>query len=311
MNKENPVMTFTAVVCLALIVLITGSIIYSIYGKETPKDPREISVVLYSAGTGGWESLSEGLKRAGEDFSININYVTLREGADADEQLATIKREIENGAEGIIVAVSDYSALYELWLQEDYTIPVVAVESGFNETTIPMISADNYGMGKMLGEEILKDFPDNDNLTVALAVPDTIRRDSLELREKGLRDTLDGKARIISMEDAANGEGVEAAAALDKEMFLQLSTVEMQGMDDIKYYGIGNTTATVAALDQGKIEKIIFQNEFNMGYLAVDTLLRQMEGASTGENQSIDYYCVAREQIYDPPFEQLLFPIVE
>ena len=311
MNKENPAMTFTAVVCLVLIVLITGSIIYSIYGKETPKDPREISVVLYSAGTGGWESLSEGLKRAGEDNSININYVILREGADADEQLTTIKREIESGAEGIIVAVSDYNALYELWLQEDVTTPIVAVESGFNETTIPLISADNYGMGKMLGEEILKDFSGRNNLTVALAVPDTIKRDSMEQREKGLRDILDGKARIISLEDAVNGEGADAAAALDKEMFLQLSTVDVQNMSDIKYYGIGNTTATVAALDQGKIEKIIFQNEFNMGYLAVDALLSQMDGASAEENQNIDYYCVEREQIYDTPFEQLLFPIVE
>lgn len=311
MNKENPAMTFTAVVCLALIVLITGSIIYSIYGKETPKDPREISVVLYSAGAGGWESLSEGLKRAGEDFSININYATLREGADANEQLATVKREIENGAEGVIVAVSDYSTLYALWLQEDFNVPVVAVESGFNETTIPLISADNYGMGKMLGEEILKDFSKRDNLTVALAVPDTIKRDSMEQREMGLRDTLDGKATIISLQEAISGEGADAAVALDKEMFLYLSTVEAQEMNDTRYYGIGNTTATVAALDQGKIDKLIFQNEFNMGYLAIDALLRRIEGASTGENQSIDYYCVEREQIYDTPFEQLLFPIVE
>lgn len=310
MSKENLHLTFTAGICLLLIALIITFYTYGIYGREVQKEQPEVSVVLYSAGTGGWASLLEGMKRAEEDYSININYVLLREGAYANEQIEMIKREVENGAEGVIIAVTDYNALYTLWLQEDFHIPVVAVESGFNESTITLVSADNYEMGKLLGEEILKDFPDQNNITVALASVAS-GRDSVEQREMGFRDALDGRARIIPLRAAVNGESVDAAAALDKETFLDLSEIETRSMDNARYYGIGNTTATVAALDQGKIDKIIFQNEFNMGYLAVTALFGKMTGMNVRESQDIDYYCVEREKIYDTPYEELLFPIVE
>lgn len=310
MSKENRHLAFTAGVSLLLIALIIASYTYGIYGREVQADQPEVSVVLYSAGTGGWASLLEGMKRAEEDYSINIDYVLLRENADAYEQLDMVKREIENGAEGVIVAVTDYSALYTLWLQEDFQIPVVAVESGFNESTITLVSADNYGMGKMLGEEILKDFPNQENITVALA-PAASERDSVEQREQGFRDVLEGRAKIIPLRVAVNGEGADAAAALDKETFLNLPETGAGSMNHTKYYGIGNSTEVVAALDQGKIDKIIFQNEFNMGYLAVTALLGKMTGMNVRENQEIDYYCVEREKIYDTPYEELLFPIVE
>lgn len=310
MNKENAGVFYTALICLSLIALILGTFFHVAFGSDEPEKQREISVILYAAGSDGWESLQEGMKRAEDDFSVNINYVTLREDADAAEQLAAIEREIANGAEGIIIAVSDYMELYKYWLGKSFTVPIVTVESGFDESTIPFVSADNYEMGKMLGEEILKDFPDVENLTVALDL-ETVPRDSVEKREQGLRDVLAGKARIIPLRVAANGESADAAVALHKEAVLALAERGEPAINAATKYGIGNTSSIVAALDQGKMDKLVFQNEFNMGYLVVETLLGEMGSIRSKEREAIDYYCVSREELYDTPYEQLLFPIVE
>lgn len=310
MNKKKTGIFYTVLICLGLITLILITFIQVIFGGDGKQPQKEISVILYSAGSDGWESFEQGVKQAESDFSVNINCVTLRAGADATEQLATIEREIASGAEGVVVAVSDYEGLYNLWLGKTFDIPIIAVESGFNEVTIPLISADNYEMGKRLGEEILNDFSGKEDLVVAIST-DVGKRDSVREREQGLRDVLEGKARIITLRAAANGESADAAVALDKESLLDLSERTNAALIKTKKYGIGNTASTVAALDQKRIEKIVFQNEFNMGYLAVETLLEEIDGINSKGEEKIEFYCVGSDDLYDTPYEQLLFPIVE
>lgn len=310
MNKKKSGVFYTVLICLGLITIILITFLQVAFGNNNTQPQKEISVILYSAGNGGWESFEQGIKQAESDFSVNVNRVILRTDADATEQFETIEREIASGAEGVVVAVSDYAELYNLWLGKTFEVPIITVESGFNEITIPLISADNYEMGKRLGEEILKDFSDKEDLVVAIDT-DVVARDSVEKREQGLRDVLEGKAKVITLRVAVNGEGADAAVALDKEALLELSERTNVALTNTKKYGIGNTASIVAALDQEKIEKIVFQNEFNMGYLAVETLLEEIDGINSKDEEKIEFYCVGSEEIYDTPYEQLLFPIVE
>lgn len=309
MNKENSGVLYTAIICLGLMSLVLWIFFNAAFGNEESEKQKEISVIVYSAGTAGWESFQEGIKQAEDDFSVNINFVTLRENAGAEEQLETMRREVSEGAEALVIAVVDDQKLYELMLSEAFAIPIVAVESGFDDRAIPLISADNYEMGKKLGEEILKDFSGESELTVALN-EETVLRDSVKKRKEGLLDALEGKANVIPLTAVERG-AVDATAALHKEALLELSEITEPAFEDVKCYGIGNTSSIVAALDQGRIHKLIFQNEFNMGYLAVKTVLEEINGIQSTENEYIDYYCVSGEELYGTQYEQLLFPIVE
>lgn len=309
MNKENSGMIYTAIICLGLIALILWIFLNAVFGNEVPQKQKEISVILYSAGIDGWESFQEGVKQAENDFSVNINVVVLREDADAAEQLEIMKREVNNGAEALAVAVADYKELYEKMLQDPVAVPIVSVESGFDDS-IPLISADNYEMGKRLGEEILKDFSGKGEVTVALA-NEKNSRDSVERRKQGLLDALEGKAKVITLRSAINGKDADAVVALHKESLLRLPEKSKTSLRVPKYYGIGNTASVVAALDQGKIDKLVFQNEFNMGYLAIKMLLQEINGIQNKETEPIDFYCVTGKDLYDSKYEHLLFPIVE
>lgn len=310
MNKANTSVIYTAAVCILLILIILAGFFDAVVGKKTTKSQTELSVILYNAGSDGWESLLEGMKQAEDDFSVNINYAVMRASTGAEEQLELIHREIENGAQGIIVAVCDYESMYEELESISNSVPMVAVESGVGDSMIPLFSADNYEMGKKLGEQILKDFEGGESLTVAL-MRESARRDSIVQREQGLRDALGEKAKIISLGAAMNGEGADAAVALHKESLLSLTERNDVTPDDTKKYGIGNTVATVTALDNGRLEKLVFQNEFNMGYLAVEALLQNISGNGSARAKEIDYYCVSREEVYETQYERLLFPIVE
>lgn len=310
MNKEHSKMMHTIFVCLGLILLILGIFIYVVVVNRKPERKREISVILYDAKNDGWETFQEGIKRAEDEFFVNVNCIIGSDSITAAEQYAAMEKEIEKGTEGIILAANDYEALYKLLIDKKFDVPVITVESGFDEDTIPLISADNYEMAKMLGEEILRDFSQKEDLTVALDldIPD---RDSVRKREQGILDALDGRAEIISLQDAAAGRGADAAVALHKQALFELAERTDAALKDTKRYGIGNTSSIVAALDQGKIEKLVFQNEFNMGYLAVEMMLGEIGSVSKKEQKQIDCYCVSNEELYEVPYEHLLFPIVK
>jgi len=308
MNKENTGAMYTSVICFGLIAVILWVFYNAVFGvEETPKQ-KEVSVILYHAGQDGWESFEEGVKQAEDDFSVNIKLEILREGADAAEQFEIIKREIANGAEGILTAVADYEQLYKLMLEEPPEVPVIAVESGFDDM-YPMLSANNYEMGKLLGEELLEDFSGKKDLVIAVS-KEAVLRDSVRDRRKGFFDAVEGKAKIISPEEAFHNKTADAIAALHKESLLMLSDYADRYLENVKCYGIGNSASVVAALDERRIEKLVFQNEFNMGYLAVESLLKEIDGIQT-ENNEIDYYCVSNDELYGTQYEQLLFPIVE
>lgn len=310
MSKDNVRVLYTAFICATLIGVILWFFFLATRDVEPEQKQREISVILYDAGNGGWQSLEEGIRQAEDDFAVNINLVTMREGADGDEQTAMIHREIENGAEGILLAVWDYQAIYDALSEKEFKVPVITVESGLKETFFPLISADNYAMGNSLGEEILKDLRGKEEPVVAI-VQDGAKRDSVEQRYQGLFDALEGKAKVLSVKEGEQPAGVDAFAALHKEALLKLSEQEKSEVNRARVYGIGNTALIVEALEQGEITKLVFQNEFNMGYLGIEMLLQELEGKKQKESREIDYFCVSREEIYGTQYEQLLFPIVE
>jgi len=310
MNKKNSRMIYTGMICLALIALVLWMFFYMTYDPKEPKRQREISVILYYAGTSGWEALLEGMKQAEDDFSVNINYMILRQDEGAREQLLAVQKEIDSDAEGILLAAADEELLYSPLLEKSFDIPIVLIESGFQENPFRLISGDHYEMGKMLGEEILEDFSGQESLKVALFGADA-PRDSVAMRMQGLLDALEGRAEILLEEEAASGTDVQVLVGLHKEALQQLVEQKDMLFEESKIYGIGNTPSIVAALDQGSVEKLVFQNEFNVGYLGVKAILKEIDGIGREETEPIDYYCIGRKELYGTQYERLLFPIVE
>ncbi len=325
MHKKNTSITATALICFGLIALMLLVYYQAVFGEKPPESRYEISVVLYDAGNDGWESLMEGMKQAGEDLAVNINYVIAEEGADAAEQIAMIREEIENGTGGILLASADSSIMCQEAQIGDVPVPIITLESGTDDQAYPFISANNISMGNMLAEAILEDFSDREEINLVV-VEEYKTRDSVRQRRQGLYEVLnkDERVRVTVLErkleyeglqrflsKALEGSKVDAIVSLSKETLHALCEADVEILQGKKLYGIGNTDSIVAALDDGKIENLVFQNEFNMGYLGVENLLKEMEGIRSADIDEIDSYCVSRQDIFEMQYERLLFPIVE
>lgn len=310
-SKETKIRRGIVIFCVVFLILILFFCYRVMFWSDRHKEERQISVVLYEAGNDAWTCLQLGMKRAEEDFDVKIKYIMLSADASAVEQLIALQQELEQGAKGIVVAVTDWSGWQEIYADQVFLVPIVAVESGFGQGTVPCISADAYEMGKRLGEQILKDFEQKEKpLTIALA-PNDEKTESLQQRQAGLKDACGEQATFIPLRVVLNGESADVAVGLDKQSLLTLANADSPALRAVKKYGIGNTDQIVTALSQKRIERLVFQNEFNMGYLAVKALVKKDKDGHAKELQQMDIYCVGSDEIYDPPYEQLLFPIRE
>lgn len=292
-----------------VLILVVCILLGFIWIENKPNEKEEISVILYHAGNNGWDSLQEGVKQAGDDFSVNVNFIVMREDASEEEQIETIEREISNGANGILLAANDSERLKAALEAKSFNLPIVTVESGIEDSDIPCIAADDYAMGQRLGEEIRADYFQKEDLKIVINSTEKERNSVLQ-RELGFIDSMGTQAQIIPYEEW-DGKSVDVVVALHKNSLLDVIEKEDTFSENVKIYGIGGSAPIVAALDQRKIDKIVFQNEFNIGYLGMDMLLDQVRNRKVKDIPQIDYYCVGREELYGTEYEPLLFTITE
>ncbi|MDO4323452.1 MAG: substrate-binding domain-containing protein [Lachnospiraceae bacterium] len=308
------------------------SLLYlSFFLPQLPKATEQYSVILYQYTDNDWTSLLEGIRQAEEDEGVVVNYVTTSLEASPENELELVKREIENGAEGILLAPADSDILAKEIAQIAKNTPVITLETGLG-TENADISGDNYGMGYLLGCQVADDMQRADEKSVCI-IKEYMERQSVQQRCQGFVDAIGEKLPEALIQEYSRSEGdynlpVCIAnmylhgssgiyiAALDKyctEALIEaVSSSESEPNNYLfrqRAYGIGNTEKTVSGLDAGLIRGLVYQNEFNMGYQGLQALIQKKQNKKTEPNAEIKYYYVTQDTLYEPENQRLLFPL--
>lgn len=316
---------------LAAVVALLAFVYYGNASVMPRDEPEKYSVILYQYTDNSWGSLSEGVEQAGRDYGVSISYVTMAIDAKKEDQEALIDREIENGAQGLLVSAVDSEGLKEKLLEAEKKVPVVTVETGVGEE-ITHIGADDYQMGYTLGEKLLEDYKGKGSCQVAV-IKEYMERLSVKERYQGLRDALESGEVRTEIVEWIRGEGdynlalylktkcsawsEKAVVALDKYSMEELIEGGQMlraesGEKDMGlplFYGIGNTDIIVNGLDQGEVQALAYQNEFNAGYQGMETLIQKKRDKGYS-SRSIKYQLVTKDTLYETENQRLLFPIV-
>ncbi|MCI7814095.1 MAG: substrate-binding domain-containing protein [Lachnospiraceae bacterium] len=321
---------------IKILILLAGAGLILLIGTEFTRyrknmERKNYSVILYQNTENDWRSLLEGIKQAAYDAQVDVNYVTLPQNGTAEDAISLLKREEENGAEGILLAAVDSAALEETVEDMKTRIPIVTVETGIG-TEDADITADNYAMGRELGKKIVEDLknqqkPGEESQEYSVAIIcEFMKRSSVVLRYQGLKDYLEAQENIQIMEWSRSagdynltlliekminqkGDGV-AVVALDKyatEALIDASVRRGQGTN-LKY-GFGSTEKIVSGLDKGNLTALMYQNEFNMGYLGLNRLMNKKTREKEYMTETIMYKIVTRDTLYEEENQRLLFPI--
>ena len=327
---------------LALFVFLGAVMSGYLNSDATPRQKYQISVIVYGNNRDRWAFLREGLNQGASELPVELSFSAMAQEADPQEQIRVVNQEIRNGADGILLAACDSTALNQTVAEAAGQVPVLMLETDVedNAKTLGCLAADDYEMGKALGEFVKETYPGR---TVSL-IDEFTERSSVSRRQDGFLDAIgdsadvrrwqrgegdyglslyiakmyrqEGRGTVVTALDATSLEAVlDAFEKLEAEGGTNMAGHETFGSWQ-PLYGIGATDKIVYYLDQGWISGIVFPNEFRIGYAGlnrmVDTLERQ-PGAGTDADPAMttEFYRADRKTIYEPDLQRLLFPIVQ
>lgn len=317
------------IVVIISVLLIILLILFGIFNSRSDdkEKTKQISLIVYGSESDRWENLRQGAELACDEAGAELSLITMSSENNVDEQIDLVKREIENGVDGILLAPSDSNKLGDFIDENKINTKIVMVENDINsEKKHTCVSADNYEMGKALGETIV----DKENPIVKVAIIcdglDGVYKESVEDRLTGVNDAIGDYVNKIVI-----WERDDSQKKLSRKAFLQNKLVEdavdvivaldnesadalMDALDNLnrttKAYVISTSEKSVYYLDQEKIKALNYQTEFGIGYIGANYILDEKQAKKHFKEDGIEYQVVDKKSMYDYDMQTLIFPLV-
>jgi ribose transport system substrate-binding protein len=249
----------------------------------------------------GWIIINQGAQDAADEYGVGFSSVGPPQDGDAAGQATVIENFVASGVDALVIAPVDSSALVpSVELANESGIPVVDVDSFIDGGELAsFVATDNLaaaamqaeavgeaigGAGKVVlvnggqGFQTGRDRRDGFVDTMAEKYPD------VEVIE--VQTEWDAQEAQAGLEDAlsANADIVAVAHAWDGATVASVSTLENAGLlDDVYVMGFDGAPDAIALLLAGKVDAIIAQQLYQMGYTAVETAVQAACGDDVEE----------------------------
>jgi len=310
-------------ILLIFLLIMIGEVIYYTQAGAKEEAVKQVSLIVYGSDATRWERLKQGAELASKDYNAEISLVTMSTENDAMEQISLINREIENGADALMIASCDSDKIDSYLKDKKIDLPYIYVDSG-NDDVKETVDADNVKMGGTLAKTIYDN--EKDWIKVAI-IADNLERNSVNRRLEGLINTSfkyadeiviwerneyeKNKKGMFFLQRALTEEAVDVVVALDNSSMDDLLDATINLNKEIKIYGIANTDKAVYYLDNRLIKALVYQDDFSAGYLGVERLFGNKASKKNINSHEIKYSVVRREDIYNDEYQKVLFPFVK
>ena len=318
--KNNKNLLYGILLLLVFLVLILSQL----EQKEPKKRPgKHVSFIVYGDDSERWENMRQGAYLVCDENNADLSLITMLSEDDANEQKEIIDREIEDGADVLIVAACNSKEIAD-YIKEK-RMPEVFVETVDEEYSggKDVVSPDDYKMGYELGESIVEN---ESEITTVAIISEHTDRDSVTLREKGLRDAIEGKVgKIINwtrsekqvnsntrtfIQRAIVSEATDVIVTFDNSTTDALLDALTNLNKQSRVYSVSTSNKAVYSLYNGDVRSLEFSNEFSMGYIAAMYAVDRSGARKKYSDYAIDHRIVRKENMYDEDNQTLLFPFV-
>lgn len=317
-GRRGKVLIIVYVAFLAVLLLMCST---DLIIREPEREVYQVAVIIEDTRSDNYSNFRKGMDQAAMEFNVDVHFITLYEKLDAAQQMELMEREEQDGADALVVVPADEGQV----AGKQMTIPVILLRSGLTQGAVTgNIIIDYEKMGGQLAQEILKDIPEDASIFLLVDREKQSRADFLFL--KGAGAVFAGKGRSIEM-IARNGddggkvpleslskrtEKKAVVLAQNQEILTEAAGVLANSPEAagsvLGLYGRGNTMPILNDLERDYITGICVTDDFSIGYLSVREAVRVLEGAGSPP-VVMDSYYIEKQDLQEPGFEKLLYPI--
>lgn len=286
-----------------------------------PAEPLELSVLLRESDATSYTAARQGMEQAAADLDVELRFLTLATANSAQEQQELLAREVDGGADGVVLVPAEREALSAAVERLSGRAAVVTLETDLSAAGAKgCISVDNAALGTALAQAALNGAVAGDTVLLLDSVGGGT---GVQDRLAAAVEVLEREGRVVRVCRPAS-EGQSLADALEESLrkwhpalvmafepaALETAQWAVQTMESPPLlYGMGATSTIVAGLEQGWITAIAAQNEFAAGYLAVAAAVRSIEKTPAQMVAPLEFSILRRENMYEADSQKLLFPV--
>ena len=306
-------------------------------GKKTDEKTFTIAVIPKGTTHEYWKSIHAGAVKAQQELAARgIPVEVIWKGPfredDRDQQIQVAENFTSRRVSGIVLAPLDSQALanpVESAVQSG--IPVLVMDSGLkSDKYISFVATDNFKGGQLAGEYMAQLLNGQGNV---ILLRYAVGSSSTEEREKGFLNALAKSPgiKLISTDQYA-GVTVETAYQASQNLLNRFGnevngifcvtepcTIAMtKALRDIgkaggkvKMIGFDSGSQSVLDMKNGDVQGLAVQNPLLMGYLAVTTMVRHLQGAKVESRIDTGVVLVTPEKMKQPEMIDLLQPPID
>jgi len=271
--------------------------------KKAAPAKKKIAVIPKGTTHPFWKSVEAGALQAGKDNNFEIIWKGALVESDRGKQIQIIKQFITQKVDGIVLAPLDSKAPGIIRVVQEAGkagIPVVIMDSSLEvkpgNDYVTFAATSNKEAGRLAGKKLAEIMGAKGKVVILRYMEGSA---STENREAGCVEELkkhnnieviaqpfaagngtiaDAKQRAVSMASVLEkADGVFCSN--DPTTVGMLKALETKGLiGKLKFVGFDASRPSVQALKEGKIQALIAQDPYNMGYTAVNALGKFFKG---------------------------------
>lgn len=320
MKNHRKVFILAESVLAALLVLLVARMFWEKNGESRYK----ISVVIQNSDSSQWASFQYGLKMAAQDQNVELSIASTGGTLSVEEEKELIEAEVANGADAVIVQPVPGEGAGEMLKKLEKKVPIMLAGCGAGQegegSLLPVTGPDNYGMGKALAEELIKDYGGSLEGKTFGILAEHGGSQAAASREQGVREALEQKGASARWsvsgffaEDGTHSlkllPEVDVVVALDDGS--SVAAGEYAASKDLHgalVYGIGHSTEAAYYLDTDMLQCLVVPDGFQMGYQCLTELAGSLGlFFHSPKGQQVSYTILRKEALFSEENQELLF----
>ncbi len=330
-NTRRPVLLAAlALACFAL--LGAGS-----PGQDGPKpvEPKKrIAVIPKGTTHVFWKTVEAGVKKAGEDLGVEIIWKGPLQENDRAQQIQLVQQFTTQGVDGIVLAPLDFKALVApVKAAAGKKIPTVVFDSALEgeapKDFVSFVATDSAKAGGLGGEHLVKLTAGHKDAG-CIVLRYLAGSASTDARESGAITALRNAANVKIISDkryggATSGEAKTAALNMADDlkkvaesgggvfcpnesttMGMLLALRQLNLIGKVKFVGFDASPPLVEALKKGEIDALVVQDPRNMGYKAVEAMVKTLKGETVETRIDTGAVLVTKANMDQPEIKRLI-----
>lgn len=304
--------------------------------KGSGKAGKRLRIAVIPKGTTHefWKAVHAGAVKASRELDVEIVWKGPLKEDDLKQQVDLVQTFTAQRVSGIVLAPLNDKALKAP--VRDATrakIPVVIFDSALQgDHHTSFVATDNQAAGKLAGNHMKELLGEGGNAVVLRYQEGSA---STANREQGFLDVARAaeKVKVVSdnqyggattesafkasenlllAHDAAGGKVNGVFCPNESTTFGMLLALRKAKLDKPpKFIGFDASDKLVTALEKGEIDALVLQDPFNMGYLAVKTMVEHLRGKKVEAKIDTGSTLVTAKNMKEPKIQQLLKPDLE